>query len=128
MNKIGKGKIGEEIAKNYLEQRGYEIIEQNFRVHYGEIDLIARERKAKDGDTLVFIEVKSRYSHEFGSPEEAITPWKINALKRAVKYYSLLHPKLPKLLRIDVIALELNSDNTVRKLRLIKNAVDEQTR
>ena len=67
IQKIKLGQIGEEAAVIYLKRQGYRIVEQNFRNQLGEIDIIAYE-----GDTLCFIEVKTRNSDIFGSPFELI--------------------------------------------------------
>lgn len=66
-----------------------------------------------DGDTLVFAEVKARWSLRFGSPEEAVTPWKLVKIQRTGEYFSLLNPRLPKKLRIDVVSLEINGGRVV---------------
>lgn len=76
------GNIGEDVAVNFLKQQGYIIIEKNFYYQHGEIDIIAKE-----GDTLVFIEVKSRRSDRFGSPEESVTPKKQELLRRTAEGY-----------------------------------------
>jgi putative endonuclease len=65
------GRKGEEIALEYLRKKKYRIVERNFRLSRGEIDIIAY-----DGTTLVFCEVKARASYEFGLPEESVTPAK----------------------------------------------------
>ncbi|MCR4324789.1 MAG: YraN family protein [Candidatus Curtissbacteria bacterium] len=61
------GKIGEDAAVKFLQKNGYKIIEHNFRIRGGEIDIIA-----KDGKTLVYVEVKTRSTSAFGLPEEAV--------------------------------------------------------
>ena len=65
------GRIGEDLAGKLLQEKGYAIIKRNFRTRFGEIDLIC-----KDGDTLVFIEVKTKRGLDFGSPEEMYTKGK----------------------------------------------------
>ena len=65
------GARGEELAVRYLKNRGYRILERNYRIKLGEIDIIARDR-----NTLVFVEVKARSSNRFGHPKSAITPQK----------------------------------------------------
>lgn len=115
-NNLPKGKIGEEIACKYLKSHGFKIVERNFRKGYSEIDIVAL-----DGKTLVFVEVKTRYSNTFGNPEEAITYWKMKSLVRAAEYYKLLHPNLPDSLRIDVVSVYLNSYDGVEKVELFKN-------
>lgn len=110
------GKKGEDLAVTYLKGHGYKIIEQNFQKRYGEIDIVA-----KDGNTLVFIEVKTRSSSQFGSPLEAITPWKMKALTRSAYFYKNLHPDLPESLRIDVVSVLLSPSGVVEKIELVKN-------
>ncbi|HAP37065.1 MAG TPA: YraN family protein [Bacteroidetes bacterium] len=76
------GKTGEEVAANYLKQNGYEILEQNYYYNHGEIDIVAKE-----GNALVFVEVKSRRSTKFGEPEESVTPKKQQLLRRTAEGY-----------------------------------------
>lgn len=108
--------IGEDLACNYLKKKGYSIIERNFRKGYGEIDIIAVFK-----DTLVFIEVKTRTSEKFGTPFEAITPWKLKALERTGVFYKALHPKLPELLRLDAISVVLDKQNNLKNIEHIEN-------
>ena len=111
MDKISSGKRGERIAALYLQKQGYKILEMNFRARYGELDIVAL-----DGKTLVFIEVKTRKPYEYGRPEEAVSPRKLHIVARTGEYYKLLHPELPELLRVDVLAVDLLK-NTVRLIR-----------
>lgn len=104
------GKKGEDIACDYLKKKGYRIIERNFRKKYAEVDIIC----TKD-DVLVFVEVKTRTSNEFGTPFESITPWKLKSLLKTVQYYSLLHPKLPGELRLDAIGVILDKTKSTVK-------------
>jgi putative endonuclease len=113
---LNKGKIGENKACQYLSKLGYQIIEKNFQKRYGEIDLICLDK-----NVLVFVEVKTRYSHEYGSPEEAVTPAKIKTLIRSANFYKMLHPELPELMRIDVIAIDLSESGSKQEIRHIKN-------
>jgi len=106
------GKNGEEIACDLLTKNGYKIIDRNFSSRFGEIDIIA----IKDA-TLIFVEVKTRQSLRFGFPEEAVTSQKIYKIKKTGEYYSLIHPDLPKKLRVDVVALLIeNSKITYSKI------------
>lgn len=116
MRRKNLGKQGENLAVRHLKRNKYKILEKNFRSKFGEIDIIAQE-----GDFLVFVEVKTRWSEKFGSPEEAITPWKIKRVIKTGQYYKSLHPELPEALRIDVVAIELSPAGGVEKIRLIKN-------
>lgn len=104
------GGQGETIAIQILQNHGYKILQRNFRCKIGEIDIIALDK-----EVLVFIEVKTRWSLNYGLPEEAITPWKIRKIARVGEYYKLLHPELPESLRIDAVCIDMN------QARLIKN-------
>ncbi len=80
--RINLGKKGENAAVKFLEQRGYVIVDRNWRCPAGEADIIAF-----DGDTLVFIEVKTRSDIEKGFPEEAITKTKRDKYEKISAYY-----------------------------------------
>lgn len=115
MSTITAGKLGEDAAVKVLAKQGYKIIARNFRSKFGEIDLIAVDR-----DVLVFVEVKTRWTKEYGYPEEAVNYWKIRSIIKTGQYYKLLHPNTPELLRIDVVAVEV-SRGVVISARLIQN-------
>lgn len=102
------GNLAEKYAVNLLQTKGYKILTRNFRSRFGEIDVVAI-----DHDTLVFAEVKARWSLKFGNPEEAVTPSKLSKIQRTGEYYSLLHPELSKKLRIDVVALEISGGKVI---------------
>lgn len=102
------GKAGEDFAVKLLLKEGYKILERNFRSHFGEVDIVA----LKD-NTLIFAEVKTRYSNKFGSPLEAVTPFKIRKLSKTAQYYSLLHPEYPKKLLIQVVGLTLMNGSII---------------
>ena len=110
------GKIGEDLASEYLTSHHYTIIERNFQKRYGELDIIAIKDK-----TLIFVEVKTRIGRKFGLPEESVTPRKLREVKQTALYYKLLHPELPDRMRIDVIAIELDIDETLKAFRHIEN-------
>ena len=103
------GEMGEEFAVKLLKKKGYKILERNFQTRLGEIDIVAIDPSTGSGPdgTLVFVEVKTRWSEKFGKPEEAVTPKKLSKIKRTGEYYSLTHSTAPKKLRIDVVALEV---------------------
>lgn len=73
------------------------------------------------GGVLVFIEVKTRWSRKFGSPEAAITPWKIRRIIKAGQYYKLLHPEAPEAMRLDAVAVDLGPHGAVKETRIIRN-------
>jgi putative endonuclease len=112
--------LGERIAADFLSQNGYQILETNYRCPVGEIDIIARHE-----DTLVFIEVRAKRSHNFGSPEESITPAKMARLRAVAAHYGQTHNNLPPSQRIDVVSIELAKREKVSRIELIENAVDE---
>lgn len=113
---MGEGKLGEDIATKFLQEKDYRVIERNFSKRYGEIDIIAIDK-----DTLVFVEVKTRRSSEFGSPLEAITPWKLRSVIKTAEFYKLTHKNLPDLMRIDAVGIKLNDDEEVKDIELVKN-------
>lgn len=76
------GILGEDVAVNFLKQNGYDILEQNFYYQHGEIDIVAKE-----SESLVFIEVKTRRTAQFGEPEESVTPKKQELLRRTAEGY-----------------------------------------
>jgi len=119
MSNISIGQLGEEIAEEYLRRHGYEILERNFRSRrWGEIDIVAIE-----DDVLVFVEVKARVGSKYGQPVEAVTPFKLRALKRAGQYYKMKHPNLPEALRIDVVGIMLDKETRgPLKIELFKDA------
>jgi len=99
MKRRETGIRGEKLARDFLKKRGYRILETNYRCPEGEIDIIT-----KDKDSLVFIEVRTKKSLEFGSPEESITLAKKERLKAIASHYRQTHKDLPLLWRIDVVA------------------------
>lgn len=107
---------GEALAASYLAKKGYKIIDKNFRAVGGELDIIAL-----DGDTLAFVEVKARSSSDFGTPLEAITPRKLKSIIKTAQFYKLKNPKLPDALRIDAVAIDLDSNDEVKSIELVKN-------
>lgn len=113
-------KLGEDKACEYLKKNGFKIIERNFRKGYGEIDIIAIEETKKDGKVLVFVEVKTRTSNQFGSPLEGITYWKLKTLIKMAQFYKLTHRDLPESLRIDALSVVLNGDE-VSSIELTRN-------
>lgn len=95
------GAAGEALAAEYLERKGYRIVDRNVRISVGELDLIARK-----GRELVFVEVKARASHAYGTPEEAVTRTKQQHLIRASQAYVASHRECHGLpYRIDVMAI-----------------------
>jgi putative endonuclease len=94
------GRYGEDRAAIYLQDRGYEIIERNWRSRSGEIDLIAREN-----DRFVFIEVKTRNGSGYGHPFEAITPEKVSRMRRLVADWCATREVRGLKVRLDAISV-----------------------
>lgn len=115
-NNLPLGRYGEDLAVKYLRSKGYKIIEKNFRCRVGEIDIIIQDK-----ETLVFVEVKTRYSQDFGKPEEAITPRKLKSIIKTLEFYKNLHLDLPESLRIDAILIELSPTGEVKRFEHLKN-------
>ncbi len=99
LNKL-LGNRGERAAAKYLKRQGFRILARQSRSRIGEIDLIAL-----DGDTIVFIEVKTRSSHAAGHPSEAVTPAKQKQLTRAALVWLKHRRLLDQRGRFDVIAI-----------------------
>ena len=73
--RIRLGNRGEQLARQYLQEQGYRILATNYRCSWGEIDIVAQEESE-----IVFVEVRTRRSAEFGTPEESLTPAKAQHL------------------------------------------------
>jgi len=123
------GRIGEDAACSFLRKKGYQVIARNFRVRNGEIDIIAITKEIKKSsvlgnkseDILVFVEVKTRLSTDFGTPFEAITHWKMQALVRTAEIYKMTHPQLPEAMRIDAVSVMLDEQNQVLDIEHIES-------
>lgn len=76
------GNVGENFATRFLKEKGYQILEQNYRNKIGEIDIVAKQK-----DIIVFVEVKSRNSAKFGLPREAVTVHKQNKIRKVALVY-----------------------------------------
>jgi putative endonuclease len=120
MDRQEVGKQGEEAAQKFLKKRGYRIRETGFRCRHGEIDIIAQKK-----DYLVFVEVRTKSSLDFGTPEESITQTKKERLIASALTYTTTHENLPPLWRIDVVAIELDEKGKTQRIELIENAIEQ---
>jgi putative endonuclease len=93
------GSEGEKAAAEYLRSKGYTVLEMNYRAEGCELDIIARE-----GDVIIFVEVKTRSGTSHGFPEEAVSPAKQENIGRAAETYLLNH-RLENELRFDIISV-----------------------
>ena len=112
------GERGEAIAAAYLKGQKFTIIQQNFRCKAGEVDIIAR-----DGKTLVFVEVKARRSLSFGPPQLAVTPFKQRQVSKAALTWLAQHRLHEASARFDVIAIMLR-DHEVPEIEHFRNAFE----
>lgn len=103
------GRIGEDVALDYLTKKGYELVLRNFSTRFGEIDLIMRDK-----DVLVFVEVKTKKGLAWGSPEEMFTRNKLARVRRMAEMY--LKGK-EVACRIDMVAVVLNQENELVLVR-----------
>jgi len=123
MDRQEVGKLGEKAARKFLKKRGYRIRETNFRCPHGEIDIVAQQK-----DYLVFVEVRTKSNLDFGTPEESITQAKKKKLVALALTYTSTHQNLPSLWRIDVVAIELDDKGKTRRIELIENAIEQDSR
>lgn len=103
-NRHQLGITGEQLAQNFLAKKGYRILTTNYRSRYGEIDIVCL-----DGDTVVFVEVKTRSSEKFGTPAEAVTFRKRNRLRQLAQMYLITHNLETYPVRFDVLSLIFSS-------------------
>ncbi len=116
MSNTTTGNKGEELACQYLKNQGYKILEKNYHIRAGEIDIIA-----KDGEYLVFVEVKTRFSHQYGLPKESITYQKIKHLLRTAAFYLQKINWGDKPYRLDVVSIDYANSKIKPEIELIKN-------
>lgn len=112
-----KGDLGEQKVAEFLERRGYRILERNYRCPLGEMDIIALE-----GKIVVFVEVKTRSSERFGSPQAAIRPQKQRRMTAIALYYLKGQGLLDAPARFDVAAVSLNEGRET--VTLYRNAFE----
>lgn len=110
------GKLGEKIALRYLEAKKYKILARNFRLFRGEIDIIALDQNA-----LVFVEVKTRKSTDFGLPEESVTPSKQEQIKKIAQGFLTKNNLIETECRFDVVSL-IQNEGKGFSIRHIQNA------
>ncbi len=111
---IRTGRLGEDQACRALRARGYEIVERNWRCPYGEIDIVAR-----DGACWAFVEVKTRHGSRFSLPEEGMTEQKVARLVELAQIYIAEKALEDVDWRIDLVAIELDRRDRVRRLNII---------
>jgi len=111
------GKIGEQIARTYLEKQGYKILEQNFKTEYAEIDLITRKK-----NEIILVEVRTKRGELFGTPEDSLNKrklrklhWNANAYVSGIRWSGHY--------RVDAVCIVLGQDNSAQRINHYKNVV-----
>lgn len=115
VNRRQAGNTGEQLAMQHLRRLGFDILEMNYQHGHGEIDIVAKE-----GEVLVFCEVKSRSSDEYGEPEYAITPRKQQQIRKLAQAYLYEHEIREQACRFDVVAIRFKGGTP--EIRHLKNA------
>lgn len=110
------GPRGEAMACAHLEQNGYEIVERNVTTPYGELDAVAR-----DGETLVFVEVRTRSDEDTGSPLESVTPRKQRQIARSAEFYAAQTGQIEAVMRFDVVGITWAGEGEAN-IELVRNA------
>lgn len=110
------GNVGEKKAVEMLQKRGMKILHKNWRSKIGEVDIIAR-----DGNVVVFVEVKAKSSGDFGRPHEMVTEWKINQVKRLGELWAQEY-EWEGGMRMDVVGLVIDPNGEVEDEKYYKNA------
>ncbi len=112
------GRYGEKVAARHLEQRGWQVLDRNWRGTGGELDLVAL-----DGDVLVAVEVKTRRGVGFGHPAEAVTPVKLRRLRRLTGEWLEERARAAGIgfreVRVDVVAVTLPRAGAARVEHLV---------
>lgn len=114
-----KGKEGEDIAREFLINKGFKLIESNYSNNLGEIDLVM-----SDKDWLVFVEVKLKIGDKYGTPEEMINKNKLSRIKRTAEAFLILESPISKNFskyRIDAVCIVLEEDRKVSRINYYEN-------
>lgn len=106
------GNLGEKIAAEFLSHKGFELLDQNYHTRYGELDLVT-----STSDNIVFVEVKTRTSVSFGSPESSITEAKLERIQNAALLWLQEHPESGDDWRIDVVAVTMDRRKNVKEIQ-----------
>ncbi|MBE0477838.1 YraN family protein [Candidatus Aerophobetes bacterium] len=111
------GKKGEQVALSFLRKKGYKILDRNFRCRFGELDIVAEE-----DNQIIFIEVRSCRSLNFGSPLQSLDYFKKKRLTRLALFYLTSHNLKNASCRFDVVAVVFEEGSKIGSINLIKNA------
>jgi len=118
--RVSLGKMGEDLAVRELERRGYAILARRYRRREGELDIVAR-----DGVTIVFVEVKTRDGDAFGEPPEAVTALKQRRMTRTAIDYMMRHRLTGLPCRFDCVSVRVDAGRP--SIEIVQNAFDAAT-
>jgi putative endonuclease len=118
MSRQDTGATGEKLAAGYLKKQHYKIIQTNFRFREGEIDIVAEKK-----NVIVFVEVRTKTTAGFGTPEESVTNLKKQKLINSALHYLQLYNMSNRQWQIDFIGVVLDSSGKCTRLDHIQNAV-----
>tara|TARA_Y100000310_G_scaffold96282_1_gene94037 strand:- start:4173 stop:4544 length:372 start_codon:yes stop_codon:yes gene_type:complete len=113
------GKEGEDVAKKYLESKGYTIVERNYKTKRAEIDIIARHK-----NELIFVEVRTKHHEQFGTPEETIDYQKRMKLQRNAAAF-VHRVKYNGSYRIDAVCLVIDREKGLQRIDHYENIITE---
>ncbi len=113
--RVPLGRTGERLAERHLRKSGYRMLARNFRAAGAEIDLVAAE-----GDTIVFVEVKTRLDIKAGRPEEAVDEYKQERIRRAAEIYLSRHRAHRAPVRFDIVAI--TGSGSGRRVEILRDA------
>jgi putative endonuclease len=115
MTRAELGALGEQLAVEHLTRRGLDVLARNWRCRYGELDVIVAEKNTR---TLVFVEVKTRTSDQFGGLAEAVTAQKVRRLRRLAGIWLAQQDRSWAVIRIDVIGVRIGRRRTPEVIHL----------
>jgi putative endonuclease len=118
MDKKQVGAYGERLAADFLRKKGYRILETNFRCKAGEVDIVAKHKKS-----LVFVEVRTKTSNEYGTPEESVTFSKKEKLIACALSYLSIHDDDSSSWRVDFVGVEVETDGKPRRIEITENVI-----
>ncbi len=116
---LATGIKGEEIAAQYLQKQGFQIIDRNWKIKFGEVDIVA----VKD-NTTYFIEVKTQFEKQQTSPEDELTHTKINKLKNLARMYIMSHQNAAPKMMLAAICIVLKENIATNEIRFIENILE----
>ena len=117
-NRVELGRLGEKLAGRFLRDQGYQILTTNYRCPQGEVDIVA-----KDGEEVVFVEVRTRRSQGFGTPQESLTRPKMRRLVATCQDYLQGYGGADTNWRIDLVSVRLDQGNRVEDIDHLRHAV-----